>query len=232
MRLLPLITLLLLGPPALAEAVTVAVAANFRPAAEHLVAEFEAGSNHRVTLVTASTGVLFSQITHGAPFDVFLSADREAPMRLAEQGAGAGAPFCYARGELTLLGGSIDALSDPANTLAIANPVTAPYGRAAIEVVERSDFSSGSARKTVRANNALQAYQLWRQDTVDLALVPRSLHLEAPALPAAWYTPIDQYALQLARGSDNAAATDFVAFLTRPATRKAITELGYGSCHG
>ncbi len=211
---------------------TVAVAANFRPAAERLVKEFESTSGHLVTLVTASTGVLFSQIRHGAPFDVFLAADRAAPLRLVEEGRVAGEAFCYARGELVLLGGAIEALTDSQLTLAIANPATAPYGRAALEVTAREAFAAGASRKTVRGNNALQAYQLWRQRAVDMALVPRSLHPEAAPLPAAWYSPIDQYAVHLTRAIANPAATDFIKYLQQPAIQQVIGELGYQPCHG
>ena len=104
MRLPAALTLLLLSPLAAADAFTLAVAANFRPAAEQLINNFEAATGDSVTLVSASTGVLFSQIRHGAPFDVFLAADREAPRQLAAEGATAAPPFCYARGELVLLG--------------------------------------------------------------------------------------------------------------------------------
>lgn len=211
---------------------TVAVAANFKPAIERLLPTFEAAQGHRVTVVSASTGVLFSQISNGAPFDIFLAADEAAPTRLAEQGIGVGEPFCYARGDLVLVGGDLEALNSSDKTLAIANPTTAPYGRAAMAVIQRAEFGNGENRKLVRANNALQAYQLWRQRTVDLALVPHSLHTNAQALPSDWYPPIEQYALRLKRSIANPTAAAFVTYLQESASISALTELGYRTCHG
>ena len=65
------------------EQATVAVAANFAWPMAELETRFEAGGAHELTIVTGSTGQLYAQIVNGAPYDVFLAADRERPLRLA-----------------------------------------------------------------------------------------------------------------------------------------------------
>ena len=89
--------LLLTLPAASASPLRVAVAANFAMTARSLGSTFEAASGQRVEFSVASTGVLVSQILHGAPFDVFLSEDAQGPTLLASyEKAVPGMQFCYA----------------------------------------------------------------------------------------------------------------------------------------
>lgn len=208
----------------------VAVAANFKPALERINRQFSEQSGISVLLSGASTGVLATQIEHGAPFDLFFAADRAAPERLArlrddkDQDA-----FCYAWGSLVLAGAdTLSALSDPGRSVAIANPVTAPYGRAAGEVLARPDFAAGSARKLVRGNSVAQAYQFWRYGAVDLALLPRSLAPDAGVpVPADWHAPIEQYAVALGGG---APVDAYLAWMRSDTVRALILEAGYEPC--
>ena len=123
----------------------VAVASNFRGAAQEIAAGFEAASGHRAVLIFGSTGKHYAQIVHGAPFDVFLAADAERPERLERSGhAVAGTRFTYALGRLALWSADPERVADGAallkqgdfRRLAIANPALAPYGRAARETLE------------------------------------------------------------------------------------------------
>ena len=58
-----------------ADEVKVAVAANFKSTIERIGKEFTAKTGHTLAISSAATGVLYTQISHGAPFDLFLSAD-------------------------------------------------------------------------------------------------------------------------------------------------------------
>jgi molybdate transport system substrate-binding protein len=234
MHRLIFIFFLYLAPPTLGGEVTVAVAANFRQTAASMSAIFEAKTGHQVNLSSASTGILHSQITHGAPFDIFLSADNHSPTLLENQGYGvAGQRFCYARGQLILAGGS-GSLKDLGNSglsLAIANPRTAPYGKAAQEVIRRKEFSAGNNRTLVQANNVVHAYQYLVTGSVDLSLVAQSLTPgEGIAIPENWYTAIEQQALLLARAEKNPAALDYIKFLKSSQARALMTNAGYGAC--
>ena len=227
MRIL-LLLLLALHLPARAEGpLRVAVAANFRATLEQINDLYRKETGQPVVLSSASTGVLASQVIHGAPFHLFLAAESEAPALLHERGLGE-APFCYARGELILLGGSAQALADPDQSLAIANPETAPYGRAAQHILRREEFRAADGRKLVRGNNVLQAFQFWRSGTVDLALVARSLAADAgTALPTDWYLPLEQHAIVL-RPHPGLAA--YLELLGSDRVRSLILDAGYLSC--
>ncbi|MEH6593367.1 MAG: molybdate ABC transporter substrate-binding protein, partial [Halioglobus sp.] len=198
MRRLLLTFLCCFVPAASAGEVHIAVASNFKQTALAINTQFEKETRHLVKLSSASTGVLHSQILHGAPFDIFLAADSQSPEALEAAGYVApGKRFCYARGLLALAGAkdSLDDLQNPDISLAIANPATAPYGRAALEVLNRPEYTAAKKRKLVRANNVVQAYQYWYSASVDRALVALSLlpH-EAVPIPQSWYTPINQQA--------------------------------------
>ena len=226
--------LLLFTAPLMADTVHIATAANFKSTAEKINALFEARSAHKTTLSSASTGVIFSQITHGAPFDVFFAADEISISKLENSKYSApNQGFCYALGTLVLIGSENPQrdLADPALSLAIANPNTAPYGRAAWEVLQRPPFNAAMDRKLVRGSNALQAYQYWHSSTVDLALVPRSLASSAgTSIPPNWYTAIEQHAILLKRGEDNPAANDYIRWIRSEKVQTLIQQAGYGSC--
>lgn len=223
---------LLLALPLAASAVEplrIAVAANFRGTLEQINEQFSRESGIQVRISSASTGVLATQILHGAPFDLFLAADKEAPAALLRAGLGVGdSSTCYASGQLALVGGEITQLADPGQSLAIANPDTAPYGRAAAEVLARAQFASGAQRKLVRGSNILQAFQFWRSGAVDLALVARSLAPGGSSLiPPDWHIPLEQHALILRQSP---AATAYLNWLRSDTVRSLILEAGYQSC--
>lgn len=227
-----LLILLLLGhPPAYAsESLRVAVAANFRPVLEQISTRFEALSGYRVLLSSASTGAMYNQILHGAPFDLFFAADRDRPRQLAE--AGLGYSECYARGRLVLVGGDGDlaALANPAHSLAIANPDTAPYGAAAMEVLARSEFLSGGSRRLVRGRDVAQAYQFWHTGGTDLALVSRSLAPHGTLVPADWHGALDQYLVVLQRSANSAVVKAYMDWFGSDTVRSQIIDAGYDPC--
>ena len=225
-RTLPLLLALLSTSLSAAEPLRIAVAANFRATLEEINLPFSATSGQRILLSSASTGVLATQVRHGAPFHLLLAADAEAPAALADQGLAA--PFCYALGRLALVGGDSDDLADPAHSVAIANPRTAPYGRAALEVLQRPAFAAGDRRKLVRGNNVVQAYQFWYSGAVDLALVALSQAGTAGnPIPADWHAPLEQHALVLAA---HPALDAYLKWLRSDTVRSLILDAGYHTC--
>jgi molybdate transport system substrate-binding protein len=234
MRLSLLIILLLNAGLLHAATIHIAVATNFKSTAIKINALFEQESTHTVVLSSASTGTLYSQITHASPFDIFFSAHKNAPLLLEKNGRGVtGQQFCYALGRLSLVGSDNVAqdLENPKLSLAIANPNTAPYGRAAVEVIQRREFTAGANRKLVRANNAIQAYQHWHTASVDLALVPSSLAAgEGAAISPSWYTPIEQHVIWLKRAESNTAARAYMRLIRSEAVQAIIHNASYGTC--
>ncbi len=234
MRTAILLLLLLSTSPLRAEVVRIATAANFRATAEKIGAEFEANSIHKVTLSSDSTGILYSQIQHGAPFDIFFAADKKSALKLEKNSFGVpGERYCYALGTLVLVGSDNpnNDLANPQLSLAIANPVTAPYGKAALEILQRPEFQNATSRKLVRANNAIQAYQHWYSSTVDMALVPLSLALgEGTAISPSWYTAIEQHVILLKHGEESPAAKAYMRWIRSEQVQTLIVKAGYGSC--
>ena len=231
MRYLALLLTLVTCPAPAAELIRVAVAANFKSTLAHINDQFQRDTGYRVVLSSGSTGVLYSQITHGAPYDLFFAADGDATARLHADRLGS-TPFCYARGELVLAGGNgeLTQLADPRLSLAIANPVTAPYGAAAMEVLARAEFAGGQGRKLVRGTNVVQALQFWHSGATDLALLPRALAPEATAIPARWHQPIEQHAIVLRQQRGQPAIDAYLNWIRSDRVRALITDAGYQPC--
>jgi molybdate transport system substrate-binding protein len=231
MRVAALLLMLLAAPLSAGETLRIAVAANFKPTLEKITQQFQHQSGIKITLSSASTGVLATQIQHGAPFDLFFSADRETPQKILALRAGENSDaFCYAMGSLVLAGGdgSLSALAQPGFSLAIANPATAPYGRAAMEVLARPEFKAGEKRKLVRGNSAIQTYQFWHSGAVDLALLPQAVGpATATHIPLAWHKPLEQYAVILRHST---ALDAYLNWIRSDTVRALITEAGYEPC--
>lgn len=235
-----------LAGPAAGEEAVVAVAANFSEVVERLEADFERRSGHTLTLVAGSTGKLYAQIAHGAPFDAFLSADRERPERLEkERLAVAGSRFTYATGRLTLWSAEPGRVGgDGAATLrrgefrrlAIANPALAPYGAAAEEALEKLGLRERFSDRIVMGETIGQAHALVASGNAELGFVALSSVLSPRQetkgsrwdVPPRLHAPIRQDAVLLARGAGNPAARGFLEFLRTEKAKAVIATYGYG----
>tara|TARA_R110002049_G_scaffold70521_1_gene182099 strand:- start:1877 stop:2575 length:699 start_codon:yes stop_codon:yes gene_type:complete len=231
MRIVTLLFLLLANPLWAGESISIAVAANFKPTLEKITEPFLANTNIFVTYSPASTGALTTQILHGAQYDMFFAADEESPEKIvAEKNLADTDAFCYARGKLVLAGSKdgLAALANPDLSLAIANPATAPYGRAAIEVLARKEFSAGQSRKLVKGNSVAQALQFWQSGAVDMALLPEALRAaDATPVPLDWYKPVEQYAVVL---THSPAVDEYLQWLRSDTVRDLIKDAGYEPC--
>jgi molybdate transport system substrate-binding protein len=236
---------LALGPLFLSGAraaeVKVAVAANFTAAMKEIAAGFERATSHKALLSFGSTGKLYAQIIHGAPFAVFLAADQERPRLLERQGEASGR-FTYAIGKLVLYSAEADlvdaegeVLAEGAfDRLAIANPKTAPYGTAAMEVLDDLGLTARLAPRLVRGDSVAQAYQFVATGSAELGFVALAQVVLQPQgsrweVPQSHYTPIRQDAVLLDRGADEPAALALIDYLKTPAARAIIERFGYGT---
>jgi molybdate transport system substrate-binding protein len=232
---------LLLGasfvPQAYAETASVAVAANFTAVAEQLAAAFKTATGDEVTLSFGASGGLYTQITQGAPFDVFLSADDTRPAKAVADGFGVdGSVFTYAIGSLALYSTSIDvtdgkaALTGPFEKLAIADPKTAPYGQAAVETLTALGIYDAVMPKLVTGENISQTLQFVDSGNAELGFVAASQVLGKDhvwIVPAELHEPIKQDAVLLKTGAGNKAATGFLDFLKSDAAVAVIEASGY-----
>ena len=228
----------LLIAPAHAESVSVAVAANFTKVAEALAPLFRAETGHDVIYSFGATGQLYTQITQGAPFEVFLSADNNRPARAVADGFGVeGSVFTYAIGSLALYSTSIE-LGDGKTVLeagdfdkiAIADPATAPYGRAAQEAIEAMGLTEAITPRLVTGENITQTLQFVESGNAELGFVAASQVVGKSGVwivPADLYGPIRQDAVLLRIGEDNPAASAFLDFLRSDTAVAVIEASGY-----
>ncbi len=230
--------------PVRAAEVSVAVAANFTAPMQKIAAAFEQDTGHKALLSFGSTGRFYAQLKNGAPFQVLLAADAETPARLEREGLGVpGTRFTYAIGKLVLWSrepGRVDGQGEVLKRakfehLAIADPKLAPYGAAAIEVLDRLGLMSTLAPRLVQGENISQAHQFVATGNAELGFVALSQVFaegrlaagSAWRVPAELYTPIRQDALLLAAGKDNPAAAALLEYLRSDRVRALIRTFGY-----
>jgi molybdate transport system substrate-binding protein len=230
-----------LRPGAAAE-VNVAVAANFTEPAKLIAQAFERKTGHKAILSFGATGQFYTQITQGAPFGVFLSADQATLKKLAGEGqAAADTLFTYAIGKLVLFSQQADLVKGEQtlreakfNKIAIANPTTAPYGAAAIEVMKALGVHGAIASKIVQGQNINQTFQFVDTGNAELGFIALSQVIEHQG-GSRWivaqnlYTPIRQDAVVLRTGAGNEAAQAFIAFLRGPEAAAVIDRFGYAT---
>jgi molybdate transport system substrate-binding protein len=234
-------TILLISPTAHAATMNVAVAANFTEPAKEIAQLFESKTGHRVLLSFGATGQFYTQITQGAPFQVFLSADQSTPKRLVDEGlAAADSLFTYAVGKLVLFSANATTVvgeqtlrDGKFNKIAIADPVTAPYGTAAVEAMKALGVYDALVGKIVQGSNISQTFQFVDTGNAELGFVALSQVVTARGgskwiVPANLYSPIRQDAVLLRSGADNEAAKAFLAFLKGAEAETVMERFGYG----
>ena len=229
-----------------ATTVTVAAAANLVYCLDALKTDFaRVAPGDEISVVIGSSGNLVAQIRNGAPYDVFLSADIEYPQQLIKAGlAGQDAVTVFATGRLVLwtrradlpLKSLEDAVRSPLiKKFAIANPATAPYGRAARETLQKLGVWKELQPRLVVGENISQTLQFVDTGNADAGLVAFSLLL-APTMrgtgrylevPPRFYGSLEHGGVLTKRGANNPAARQFVAFLGGDAARKIFTDYGY-----
>lgn len=225
------------------ETLTIATAANMQFAMEALTAAFTQQTGIPCQTAVSSSGKLTAQIEEGAPFDLFISADMKYPNNLYEKGLTAEAPEVYAYGQLVLwsmisnLEPSLQLLSGEAvRHIALANPINAPYGVAATEVLEHFQLLPLLQDKLVYGESIAQTNQFIISKAAEVGFTAKSVVLSPRMkdqgrwvdLDAAIYTPIAQGAVILDRsGSRQEAARQFYDFLFSTSGREILVRFGY-----
>ncbi len=232
------------------EQITVAAAADLKFALDELLVAFCAHHpDVQVTATYGSSGSLFVQISNGAPFDLFLSADMAYPQKLIEQGLAVyESAFRYANGHLVIwvradspldpaaLG--MSALVEPSvRKVAIANPQHAPYGRAAVAAFESAGLYDSLRDRLVLGENVAQAAQFVESGAADVGVIALSLAL-SPAMrdkgryweiPQDRHPPIEPGGVILNRAKDSAGAQQLRAWIVGPGGRSILKRYGFFS---
>jgi molybdate transport system substrate-binding protein len=224
--------------------VSVAVAANFSAPMKVIAQDFERATGHKAVLSFGGTGQFYAQIKNGAPYSLLLAADAHTPAKIEKEGLGVTCTtFTYAVGQLVLWSktpGRVDDQGEILKTgnfskLAIANPKLAPYGAAAMEVLNHLGVMSQVKPKIVEGSNIAQAYQFVFSENASLGFVAMSQVYEDGKLkqgsgwivPAKMYSPIKQDAILLNSGRNNPAAIALMTYLQSETAKAVMHKFGY-----
>jgi len=224
--------------------ISLAVASNFLAVEKELARAFEQKSGHDVITSSGSTGKLTTQIMQGAPFDIFMAADTVRPRKLIELGYAVDESFIiYATGRLALWSPTAESpealkmmlLNKRYKHLALANPKTAPYGAAAIKVMDA--LKLGSIDQLVFGENITQSYQFVKTGNADLGFVALSQLQKEPVgsywpVPDRLHQPLTQALVVIGDASKKEAVASFLEFLGSSEARSIITSYGYTVASG
>jgi molybdate transport system substrate-binding protein len=225
-------------PPA---EITVSAAADLMEALPELTAAFESETGVRVITNYGASGQLAQQIAQGAPVDVFMSADVHYVEQLGDAGLLLrGTRSIYATGNLVMWvppgvtpPGSIDDLASPRiHRIALANPQTAPYGRAAEQALRMAGLWSAVKAKVVFAENVRQALMYARSGSADVAFVAASVTPRAGGqslpVPQDLYASLYQAMAVVRDTRSEPAARTFAAFVASPAGQAILRRYSFG----
>ena len=241
------VILILLGNALFASTtITISVAANVSYAIKPLIKSFnQSYPKIKVDVILGSSGKLFAQMTHGAPYELFMSADMQYPNKLYENGMSVDKPVIYAQGALAMLSekerdysAKIEVLTSPdIKKIAIANPKTAPYGAAAVEALKNAKLYTLLKEKFVYAESISQTVT-YATTAADIGIVALS-SLYAPQMrqykeAKQWleidehlYTPINQGMVILKNAKDNVEVKAFYDFVLSKRAKEILTSFGY-----
>jgi len=243
-RILATLILLASGAAAQAETTLVAVAANFTKPMTEIAEAFEKASGHSAKLSFGSSGKFVAQFENGAPFEVFLSADDKSPLKLEQSGLTvAGSRFTYAIGKLVLWSNSPGYVDQQGQILqkgdfkhlALADPKLAPYGAAAVEVLQKQGLLEKLQPLFVQGENIAQTHQFISTGNAELGFVALSQVIDNGKIgsgsgwivPENLHSPILQDAVLLKTGAENPAAQALLEFLKSPPALAIIEKYGY-----
>lgn len=231
--------------PARAETLTVAVAANMQFVFDDVKAQFQRDTGHTAQGIVNSSAKLVNQISHGAPFDVFLSADVGFPDLLYRQGHAVSAPKVYAFGalviwtcrELDLKNWQQSLQGVHIKQIAVANPDTSPYGRETMHALQFLKLEKVLHTRLVFAESIAQVNQYIHSGVVEWGITAKSVVLSDEMhgkgkwldVPVNSYAPIAQAVVILQHGQQHQPqiAHAFVDFLTSTKGRAILQKHGY-----
>jgi molybdate transport system substrate-binding protein len=220
----------------------IAVASNFTPVLKKLLDEFHQQTNIDTQIISGATGALFLQIKHGAPFDIFISADSTRPEQLEQEGLIVNSSRqTYALGQLALLSmnsaplqSNLTAnLQSTPKRFAIANPDTAPYGKAAKQTLQYLGLWQQFKPKLIQGININQTFAQVRSKAVNAGFVANSQlvlnKLPGIIVPEHYHQPIAQQLVIIKNSSNISKAKRLSRYLLSMSVQEKIVNFGYAS---
>ncbi|TYK67091.1 molybdate ABC transporter substrate-binding protein [Colwellia echini] len=222
----------------------IAVAANFTPVLNILLEDFTKQTGIPTQVISGASGALFLQITHGAPFDIFLSADSRRPIELEQTGFTVeNSRKTYALGQLAYYSSLhtdkeinnatslLAILNTPPQRFAIANPDIAPYGKAAKETLISLGLWQIYQPRLITGINIGQTFTQLRSKAVSSGLIANSQlilnNLSGVVIPSDLHQPIEQQLVIIRASKQQANAQKLMDFLLSDATKQIIESYGY-----
>jgi len=228
--------------------IRVAAAADLKFAMDELAKQFEKQTGTKVNVTYGSSGNFLAQIENGAPFDIFFSADMDYPRRLQAAGLAEPGTLCeYAIGRIVIwtpADASVDVakekwaalLKPDVRKIAIANPVHAPYGRAAVAALESAGIYDQVKSKLVYGENISQAAQFVQSGNAQAGIIALSLAIspgmnagKSWEIPSEMYLPIEQGAVLLANGKNKEQARRFLDLIKSAAGLAVLEKFGFAA---
>jgi molybdate transport system substrate-binding protein len=228
-----------------AREITVAAAADLQSAMQDVAARFERETGKKVKVIFGSSGNFFQQIQNGAPFDMFFSANLDYPKQLEAAGLiENGSYYQYAKGKIVVwvpkeatinVNSGLKALLDPrVKKIAIANPLHAPYGQAAVSAMQKEGVYDKAKEKFVLGENISQTASFVVSGSADVGIVALSLALSPnmkdkgryTEIPADEYPPIEQACVILSSSKNKQLAQQFLSYFKSAAVADLLA--GYG----
>jgi molybdate transport system substrate-binding protein len=226
--------------------INIAVAANVSYAIEELKAEFaKISPDTKVQVTLGSSGKLTAQIKNGAPYGLFMAANMKYPEALHADGIAVTKPVVYAQGALAYLSAKPTDFSKGINLVAeknikkvaIANPKTAPYGKAAVEAMKNGGVFEAVEKKFVYAESISQTVT-YAVTAADIGFIAKSSlysdkmkrykeEVNWKAVDPKLYTPIKQGIVTLKNGADNAEYKAFYDFILSEKAKTVFKNYGY-----
>ena len=226
--------------------INVAVASNFAGVLKEIAVDFQKDTGHQLAITPGATGKFYAQISNGAPFDVFLSADDETPSKLVKEGKALSATqFTYAIGRLALWSPQADMVDKNADVLktdkfkflAIANAKIAPYGRAAVLTMQKLGVLTKLEPRIVQGESIAQTYQFVVTGNAQLGFVALSQIVENGKIKSgsAWVVPeemhdqLKQDAVVLQSCKHVSVCQSLMDYLKSEKAKKIMASYGYRS---
>jgi molybdate transport system substrate-binding protein len=244
--LISIVMFALIAHPVAAQEITVAAAADLQSAMQDVAARFQKETGRTVKLIYGSSGNFFQQIQNGAPFDMFFSANLDYPKQLESAGLTApGSYYQYARGKIVIwvpndskidLHTGLKALLDQTvKKIAIANPLHAPYGQAAVSAMQKEGIYQKVKGKFVLGENISQTASFIMSGSADIGVVALALALSPnmkdkgrySEIPADEYPPIDQACVILSSSRDKALAQQFLSYIKGAEVAQLLAAYGF-----
>lgn len=226
-----------------AQTVKIAAAADLRYAIDEVVKAYKkSNSGANIEVIYGSSGNAYTQISNGAPFDLYFSADIVYPQKLKEAGLTLSDPKLYAIGRIVLWSASFDVskglsvlANKPKIKIATANPEHAPYGQRSVEALKFYRLYESVEKQLIYGENISQAAQFCLTGNADAGLIALSLVLSPTMSNQGKYflidekshRPLEQAYVILNHAKDNKLAFAFTEFISSPPARLVFEKYGF-----